>query len=458
MDRIIVLVRHGKAQTIEEGQQDVDRALTAAGKRALMATLPRTLALLKSDPAFTEGEVAIWTSPTVRTHQTAQLVAHALHLPENFEDHACFIGQDEYAFLAEVQESDANVVIAVGHNPFMDGVAERLCGVPVPFKTGAIGAFRATEEAASDNLLWFVQGPAVDRWKTLATLEKIIGKRMDAVEGNLEAYLQNSDDAEAMHKFRVSIRTTRSLLAFVEPFMKSEQNREAQAALRKLVLQTSRLRELDVLCDQAVSLDPPAPELMDACWAARRYENERVMTALQSKKSQAALKCARKAIDRMEWKKSVERQGLSHEDIELRFTVMLQAFEDELSSIDYGDVEATHKLRKHAKRLRYAATWFADLLSDTAADVSHQMEGLQDDLGALCDARVNSAIIDSFPREGLSDAAVWGLNVLKARQDEFLYSKLRESKVEVPQTEVVEEVAEDVAQAKADAGEVQLLE
>lgn len=452
MDRLIVLVRHGKAEKLKDGQQDADRTLTAAGKRSLAATLPHAFALLRNDPAFIQGKTVIWTSETVRTHQTAEAVARALGMPADYVDRQCLLGQDEYAFLAEVQECDANVVIAVGHNPFMEGVAQRLCGAAIPLKPGAIGAFRAAEQPDSNHVLWFVQGPQVDRWKTLATLEKIIGARMDAVSQNLDAYLNDPDDVEAMHKFRVSIRTTRSLLAFVAPFVKRSQNREAQAALRALVLETSRLRELDVLCEQAVSLDPPAEELVHAVYAARNAENSRVMEALQSKKAAAQLKRARKAVKHLEWKSGVESRGLSHEDVELRFMSMLQAFEDELGAIDYGDAEATHTLRKHAKRLRYAATWFGDLLSANAADVAEQMKGLQDDLGALCDARANSRIIEGFPREGLVDAATWGLNVLKARQDEFLYSKLRESSAITVEAE--QEVALDAAQAQADAAEV----
>lgn len=50
------------------------------------------------------------------------------------------------------------------------------------------------------------------------------------------------------------------------------------------------------------------------------------------------------------------------------------------------------------------------------------------------------------------DAATWGLNVLKARQDEFLYSKLRESSAITVEAE--QEVALDAAQAQADAAEV----
>ena len=71
-----------------------------------------------------------------------------------------------------------------------------------------------------------------------------------------QAFFDDPDDIETNHKFRVSIRTTRSLLSFIEPWVSRKQAKAIQANLKRVVKETSRLRELDVFMSLAESLDP----------------------------------------------------------------------------------------------------------------------------------------------------------------------------------------------------------
>ena len=76
MATTLVLMRHGKAKTLVEGQIDFDRELTEAGRRSLAATLNYELSFLAVD-----GEpVQVWASPSLRTVQTADLLVDALDL------------------------------------------------------------------------------------------------------------------------------------------------------------------------------------------------------------------------------------------------------------------------------------------------------------------------------------------------------------------------------------------
>ena len=111
-------------------------------------------------PARSRSSAVIWTSPALRARQTAEAVVAAIGerpvtpLPSLFE-------QDEEAFLDALRASDAPCVIAVGHIPFMERVAERLCGAELSFSPGAVACIRldfCPDPFASD-LLWFVQGP-----------------------------------------------------------------------------------------------------------------------------------------------------------------------------------------------------------------------------------------------------------------------------------------------------------
>ena len=53
------------------------------------------------------------------------------------------------------------------------------------------------------------------------------------------------------------------------------------------------------------------------------------------------------------------------------------------------------------------------------------MKAVQDELGALRDARVNVGIIDEFPRKGLPDQALRDLDALEAKSRYFIATKLR---------------------------------
>ena len=81
-------------------------------------------------------------------------------------------------------------------------------------------------------------------------LARVLREWDDTVERRLKAFLADSDDVETIHRFRISIRTLRSLLVFVSPFLKRRRHRLLQDELRSVVVETSRLREYDVLLRQ----------------------------------------------------------------------------------------------------------------------------------------------------------------------------------------------------------------
>ena len=455
MGKTLILMRHGKAQSRELGIPDRERTLTRAGKRALAATLPQDLRLWGRHDA-----TEIWTSPAVRCRQTADALVAALRAcgvsaSEPFE-RAFLQEQNIDVFLADLLNSDAGCVVCVGHNPFIEEATKLLTGACIHFRPGALAAIEIPDEwtAPSENetdgaknagngsasgvsvsgtptaipaqLLWFVQGASVEPWKTLYDLEDIVKGAHGRMEARLEAFLADPDDVETLHKLRVSIRTLRSLLKFLAPFHRARAAAQIQRDLRSIVVPTSRLRELDVLAEKARELDPPSDELVAACRAMREEERDRVLSTLSSGEAVKALERVARAVKRFEWKRRIEKTGLSRTAVAQRFAAMEASIDRKLAATDLADAEATHDLRKCAKRVRYAAENYAAFLdADSAAAASARMKAVQDDLGALCDARVNVGIVDEFPREGLSDQALRDLDALEAENRFFIASKLR---------------------------------
>ena len=58
-------------------------------------------------------------------------------------------------------------------------------------------------------------------------LSRVLEDACEEVDRRLDAFLANPDDVETIHKLRISIRTLRSLLAFVSPLLKRRRHRAA---------------------------------------------------------------------------------------------------------------------------------------------------------------------------------------------------------------------------------------
>lgn len=460
MGKTLILMRHGKAQSRDQDAPDDQRALTRAGKRALIARLPRSLRLWDRN-----GSAVIWTSDALRCRQTADVLATALERQNvsiaSLENKPFLLEQDIDRLLAETACCNASCIVCVGHNPFIEETADLLSGARIHFKPGALAAFELADEyrarlaapgkpmdtvddasigegsacedlaesVASEpvaTLLWFVQGTPVDNWKTLCELEDIIKEAHERMTARLSSFLDDADDVETLHKLRVSIRTLRSLLRFLAPFHRTGKARAVQRDLRSIVIPTSRLRELDVLAEEARRMEPPSDDLVAACLKLRAAERDRVLAFLTGDDASWALERIARAVKKIDWKRRIEKDGLTREAVAERFAAMEAAVDRKLSITDLGDATSTHDLRKAAKRMRYAAENFAAFLdAEAAAETSERMKAVQDDLGALCDARVNVDIINEFPRKGLSDQILRDLAALEAQNRYFIAAKLR---------------------------------
>lgn len=442
MTKTLILVRHGKAKTLVEGQQDFERELTEAGKRSLDASLIDELKQLDSDC----GTVQVWSSPAIRAMQTAKAVVRALKQKDvkpqgGILEHEELWSQSENDFMSEVERSEADTIFAIGHNPFIELVAEHLTGARVPFATGAMCAicvdFDSLEVLADASvppthdacrLLWFTQGPISQRWKTLVTIEKVFRSGIETTISRRQAFFDNPDDIETMHKFRVSIRTLRSLVAFAKPWQDAKQNASMQADLKEVVGLTSRLRELDVFCEQAKSASSNSPALIAFCEEEAARERAQVLEALADSRVTKRLERVLDNSKHVRWKKQYVKNGLDARIARERFDDLTGELEHDLSVLDLSEVEPTHDVRKSAKRVRYVAENFTDIVGEDAPAIAKGMTAHQDNLGAICDARVNIDLINGFADRELPEEVAWDLALLRAQNETFLYTSLKESR------------------------------
>lgn len=436
MVRTLVVMRHGKAMPAVPDQSDFDRRLMGPGKHALSTQLPDMLGLLKQQ----RGTVQIWASPARRALQTAELLVDALKKrgvnPEGeIEQHECLYEQDIEAFLRELCACEADTVYAVGHVPFAEDIVETLVGSTPPFSTGALACLRVKltfmdeqhEDVgvAGSRLRWFVQGPRVQDEGTLDMLQDALIHAAENVEQRRAAFFDDPRDIETMHKFRVSMRTLRSLIAFIKPWQNAAQNAKAQELLKEIVAYTSRQRELDVFEKQARLNETSSPDLLEFCRKEACSERKNVIKALSSKRLTKSFEGAIELAQSIQWKDKIAAKGIKESDVRAHFDEMVKTIQADLDGLKLSDAEQTHDVRKRAKRVRYAAENFEDILGEDAVDVAKGMTAHQDNLGDVCDARVNIELINEFLQRDLPEPVVWDLTLLRAQNEIFLCNALK---------------------------------
>ena len=247
------------------------------------------------------------------------------------------------------------------------------------------------------------------------------------VERRLEAFLANPDDPETIHRLRISIRTLRSLLAFVSPFLKRRRHRLLQADLRSVVIETSRLREYDVMLRDVRALDVPSGALVEKIGELRDLERDRVVGVMGGRHTRRALARVHRRVGSLPWKDSVRKSGVARGNVLAVFDELVRLVDEGYATVDRSDADAVHTLRKRSKRVRYVGESFGSLLGDQAAAEGVRMKGIQDELGDVCDARVNAGMARDLLDLALSDEERSALEVLLGRNRALVEGFVAES-------------------------------
>jgi CHAD domain-containing protein len=204
--------------------------------------------------------------------------------------------------------------------------------------------------------------------------------------------LARTGDADALHQARVALRQLRSALAIFRPLVADEHFEHLRGELRWLAATTTEARDLDTLLARFER--PPLP-----LTAARARACARAAKALTSARADRLLR------EMVEW--LVDGVWL-----EVRDAARLPAAEFAAASLDRLrrkltkkgrhlrrlDDEALHQVRIAAKKLRYAAEFFAGLFpTDNARKRARRftkaVRALQEQLGQLQDIAVAPALL-----------------------------------------------------------------
>jgi len=201
-----------------------------------------------------------------------------------------------------------------------------------------------------------------------------------------EAILLGNRDADALHQARIALRRLRSAFSIFKPMIGND-GAALREGLRWLASQLGEARNFDVLLERA---EPGA--LHDRIAMAREAAYARVQEALSSPRARTLM------LDLAEWVAGSDRPAFHDENGARPARLFAVNALDRLRrkvrrggrDLAKGDDEARHAVRKNAKKLRYAAEFFAKLFERKKERRRHRrfvsaLEALQDQLGALND-------------------------------------------------------------------------
>ena len=235
----------------------------------------------------------------------------------------------------------------------------------------------------------------------------------------LNEALIGRDNAEALHQARVALRRLRCAFSIFEPMLRDDSVERLRAELRWLAGALGDARDFDVLGGRA------AVETVRARLETVRHRAyDAAETALSSPRARALM------LDLSQWlvlggwlaqasAETARGQPASDFAVATLERLRKKVKKGGTDLADLGD-EARHELRKDAKKLRYAAEFFASLFQGKRhkrrlGPFLAALESLQDRLGALNDL---ASAPDLLARTGLRDdpAAAALLDEGKGRQ------------------------------------------
>ncbi|MBZ5758846.1 CHAD domain-containing protein [Rhizobium sp. VS19-DR104.2] len=248
----------------------------------------------------------------------------------------------------------------------------------------------------------------LDRTANAVTAFQTIGQSCFRQFRLNETVLADRRNPEALHQARVSLRRLRSALSIFKPILVDPEAGRIAAELKWLASIMGDARNFDILVSTADN-----GELRDRLKVLRTEKYDLAIEAMASPRAR------RVAMDFIEWlwcgaylemeetreaRHAPASEFASHALDRLRKTIRRNA-----KLLADGTDTERHEVRKDAKKLRYAAEFFASLFSDKQGRRRHRefvkaLEKLQEHLGGVNDLATAPAVLRDHGLEDHPDA------------------------------------------------------
>ncbi len=209
---------------------------------------------------------------------------------------------------------------------------------------------------------------------------------------------------EALHQARVALRRLRSAFSIFETLLVDDVSAGLNDELRWLATELGEARNLDVMLERA-----PPGELHDRLETARQLAYARVDQVLASARVRRLMLNLAQWIASGTWLAAANTRDIRDLPSREFASAALDRFRHKVKKhgcdLAAADDEARHKVRREAKKLRYAVEFFTALFDRKRERRQYKhfvgvMEALQEHLGALNDLATAS---DILTRLGIGD-------------------------------------------------------
>ena len=229
---------------------------------------------------------------------------------------------------------------------------------------------------------------------------------------------------EALHQARVALRRLRSSFAIFQTLLPNDVSQGLNDELRWLAAELGEARNLDIMLDRV-----PCSELQDRLETARQMAYSRVEEVLASPRVRRLMLDLAQWTASGAWLTADNTRDIRDQPSREFASAALDCFRHKIKKhgrdLAEADDEARHGVRKDAKKLRYAAEFFATLFDRKRERRRYKhfivaLEPLQEQLGALndlatardaltklgiCDESRTSASLFPVKKRNLLDAA-----------------------------------------------------
>ncbi len=226
----------------------------------------------------------------------------------------------------------------------------------------------------------------------MSTISTILNQQYAVIQTEWLRYQNNPYDADRVHDLRVAIRTLRGLIKFLKRQISKPVFDNLDETLSQAAQLFGPLRDWDVLVMEAgefVYLHPRNQATYRNLFQTLYEQRNRKMQATLKPEVQRKIagdllrvKAQLKELkfnDQHNWPKLI-----AHEFNRRDHKLMAQ-----YRNLDFDDYVQVHHVRKRAKTLRYAATYFSALRPKHGKKILRRAKNIQDICGTLTDAHIN---------------------------------------------------------------------
>jgi len=230
--------------------------------------------------------------------------------------------------------------------------------------------------------------------------------------------LDDPDDIEALHDFRVSLRRLRTILRAFRPDLEPDIRRKDRRKLRKLARATGAGRDAEVLLEWLDSIRPDLATsegpMADRLAAELRTERDGSYASVLARVGPRFWKLERSLRRRLSWLElppqptnpaSARSFAAALELLVPMYARELAAAVDSIESPE--DNAAVHAVRIQGKHLRYLVEPLAEEVPGVS-ELVDRLKGLQDALGDLRDAQLLELRVRASDVDGVNSAAAGG--------------------------------------------------